>query len=82
MSELKRTQMYFPEDVLRELKKRAKENRTTIAEIVRNAVSGFIKQGEKKNWTNDTLWDMVGSSSSREGDLSVGHDKYLYGKNK
>ena len=82
MRTLKRTQMYFPEDVLRELKRKAREEKTTIAEIVRSSVSEILKKEKAKDWIEDPLWNMVGSSSSKDRDLSVNHDKYLYGKNK
>lgn len=80
MATLRRTQMYFPEDVLMKLKSKADEEQTTVSEIVRNAVSDFLKKKKDKDWTDDPLWNMVGSSSSKDGDLSVNHDKYLYGK--
>jgi post-segregation antitoxin (ccd killing protein) len=82
MPTLKRTQMYFPEDVLRELKRKAREEKTTVAEIVRSSVSEKLRKEKAKDWTEDPLWNMVGSSSSKDRDLSVNHDKYLYGKNK
>ena len=82
MPTLKRTQMYFPEDVLRELKRKAREEKTTIAEIVRSSVSEILRKEKAKDWIEDPLWNMVGSSSSKDRDLSVHHDKYLYGKNK
>lgn len=80
MATLRRTQMYFPEDVLMKLKSKADEEQTTVSEIVRNAVADFLKKKKDKDWTDDPLWNMVGSSSSKDGDLSVNHDKYLYGK--
>jgi len=80
MSTLRRTQMYLPEDILRELKRRSAEEKTTIAAIVRSALSEFLGKNREKNWLEDPLWKMVGASSSKEGDLSVNHDKYLYGK--
>ena len=80
MSTLKRTQMYFPEEILRELKRKASEEKTTIAEIVRSAVSELLKKEKTKNWMEDTLWKMLGTSGSKDKDLSVNHDKYLYGK--
>jgi len=82
MPTLKRTQMYFPEDLLRRLRRKADEENTTIAYIVRNAVSELLRKENEKNWIEDSLWKMVGSSSSKDRDLSVNHDKYLYGKNK
>ncbi len=80
MPTLKRTQMYFPEETLRELKRKARENKTTIADIVRSAVSERLEKEKAKNWMEDPLWNMVGASSSRDKDLSINHDKYLYGK--
>ncbi len=80
MSTLKRTQMYFPEDMFSELKRKADEEHTTIASIVRTAVSKILKEEKKINWMEDPLWDIIGASRSRDKDLSVNHDKYLYGK--
>ena len=80
MSTLKRTQMYFHEEILRELKKKAKVEKTTVAEIVREAVSVLLEGEKAKDWIDDPLWNMLGSSSSNDRDLSVNHDKYLYGK--
>ena len=80
MPTLKRTQMYFHEETLRELKRKAREEKTTIANIVRGAVSEQLEKGKTKNWMQDPLWNMVGSSGSKDKDLSVNHDKYLYGK--
>ena len=82
MHTLKRTQMYLSEDMLRELKKKAGEEKTTIANIVREAVSELLKKEKAISWAEDPLWGMIGSSSSKDKDLSVNHDKYLYGKNK
>jgi metal-responsive CopG/Arc/MetJ family transcriptional regulator len=82
MTILKRTQMYFPEDLLNEIKRKAKREKTTVSEIVREASLDFIKQDRTKDWANDPLWDMVGSSESNEEDLSIRHDDYLYGKKK
>jgi len=73
MHTLKRTQMYFPEDVLRELKRKANEEKTTVTHIVREAVSELLKKEKAKSWAED---------SSKDRDLSVNHDKYLYGKTK
>ncbi len=82
MPTFKRTQMYFPEDVLRELKRKAREEKTTVAEIVRSSVIEILGKEKAKDWIEDPLWKMVGSSSSKDRDLSVNHDKYLYGKDK
>lgn len=80
MSTLRRMQMYFPDDLLVELRKRANEEGQTIASLVRDAVSEFLRKRKAKDWERDPLWNLIGSSSSKDGDLSVKHDKYLYGK--
>jgi len=80
MRTLKRTQMYFPEDMLAELKRKAEVEHTTISNIVRNAVTSILHRENKKDWSNDPVWNMVGTGNSTEGDLSMHHDKYLYGK--
>jgi ribosome recycling factor len=82
MPTLKRTQMYFGEDTLRELKRKAREEKTTVADIVRSAVSELLRKEKAKDWMEDPLWNMVGSSSSKDTNLSVNHDKYLYRKSK
>jgi hypothetical protein len=84
MSTLKRTQMYFPEDMLTELKLVASAKKESISEVVREAVTSFLKQNNShaKNWKTDPLWDMVGTASSGLSDGSLNHDFYLYGKSK
>jgi hypothetical protein len=71
---LKRTQMYFPDDMLRQVRQLAASEHSTIAEIVRSAVSEF--------WDSDPLWGIVGQAASTDGDLAVNHDVYLYGGEK
>ena len=84
MSTLKRTQMYFPEDMLAELKLVAGARKESTSEVVREAVAYFLKQknSQAKNWKSDPLWDMVGTSNSGPFDGSLNHDYYLYGKSK
>ncbi len=82
MSTLRRTQIYLSEDMLNALKIKAKKEKTSIANIVRKAVSEILKREKMKDWENDPLWNIIGAGSSEDGDLSINHDKYLYGKNK
>ena len=77
---LKRTQMYFPEDLLDELRRKAVKEKTTLSHLVRNAVLELLKKDKLQDWENDPLWSMIGSSQSKDEDLSINHDKYLYGK--
>jgi hypothetical protein len=72
--------MYLPEDILLQLKRKSSREKTTIAHIIRSAVSDFLKKEKERDWEKDSLWNMVGAGSSHEGDISANHDKYLYGK--
>lgn len=80
MAALRRTQVYLPEDILLDLRRMANKEKTTIANLVRNAISDFLKKEKVRSWENDSLWNMVGAGSSQEGDISINHDKYLYGE--
>lgn len=80
MPTLKRTQMYFPEDLLDELRRKADKEKTTLSHLVRSAVLELIKKDKLQNWENDPLWSMIGSSQSSDENLSINHDTYLYGK--
>jgi hypothetical protein len=79
---LKRTQMYFPLELLITLRRKAHLEKTTIASIVRLAVLDLIKKEKLKDWVNDPLWNIIGASYSSNTDLSINHDKYLYGRKK
>jgi Arc/MetJ-type ribon-helix-helix transcriptional regulator len=84
MTTLKRTQMYFPEEMLTELRLVASAKKESLSEVVREAVSSFLKQKNTRspNWDSDPLWEMVGSGNSGLSDGSLNHDFYLYGKTK
>jgi metal-responsive CopG/Arc/MetJ family transcriptional regulator len=80
MSSYRRTQMYLTEEMLRELKSRAEEEKCSVSDIVRNAVKDFLQNKRKKDWDRDPLWEIVGAAATEDGDLSTRHDRYLYGK--
>lgn len=76
----KRTQMYLPEDIFEEIKFLAKREHKSIAAVIREAILVFLKKKESSNsWEKDSLMKIVGKGKSKEKDLSVNHDKYLYG---
>jgi hypothetical protein len=77
-SSLRRTQIYLEEDVLQELRKRARREKTTIAALIREALSLMVLKKRKLDWTNDPILKITAIGKSAEGDLSSRHDKYLY----
>lgn len=76
----KRTQLYFPDPLFDELKRQAKKRHCSMAEVVRSAVKDFLAKKEVQDWNRDPLWEMIGKAESKEGDLSIHHDRYLYGR--
>jgi hypothetical protein len=80
MSTMVRTQVYIPGDVYEELKKRSKPTGLAMAEQIRQALREYLEGEEgvvlRKD---DPIWNIVGAISTGDGDLSIHHDKYLYG---
>ena len=76
----KRTQLYFPEDLFEEIKEEAEKQKTSIAQIVRLAMRDFIERRKITDWDKDPVWSLIGKVKSKEGNLSVKHDYYLYGE--
>ena len=78
-----RTQVYLPRDIYRRLQKRAEENDLTLAVQVREALVEYLKRSDAAEApilrADDPLFQLIGAASSKEGDLSVNHDHYLYG---
>lgn len=78
-----RTQVYFPEDLFRAIKKASQKEDISIAEIIRRAVKKEIKHEEKpgkikakkeKVWKKFLASAGVGSGPK---DLSIHHDRYF-----
>lgn len=77
----KRTQVYFPEKLYRDVQKRAKEESKSVAAVVREAVEKYLSDREI-DWENDPIFKAVGFIKSDVSDLSENHDLYLYGREK
>lgn len=81
----KRTQVYFPDKLYRDVRKRAKSESKSVAAVVREAVKEYLskEEDEKKiDWENDPFFKAAGFFKSGAGDLSINHDHYLYGAKK
>ena len=78
-----RTQVYLPRDIYARLQKRAEENDLTLAVQVREALVDYLERTDVAEASilraDDPIFQMIGAASSKEGDLSVNHDHYLYG---
>jgi predicted DNA-binding protein len=83
MSAMIRTQIYIPRDVYEELKRRSKSTGLAMAEQIRQALREYLEREEGVMLReDDPIWNIVGGVSTGDGDLSIHHDKYLYGWNK
>jgi metal-responsive CopG/Arc/MetJ family transcriptional regulator len=75
----KRTQVYFPMELYREIESSAKNESKSVASVIREAIEKYLSEKEI-NWTNDPFLNIVGIANTGIGDASEKHDKYLYGK--
>jgi hypothetical protein len=78
-----RTQIYLPREIYQRLQKRAEENDLTLAVQVREALADYLERSDAAETpilrADDPIFQLIGAASSKEGDLSVNHDHYLYG---
>ena len=63
------------------LKRRARETKKTLSEFVREAIEEYLRteRGEHIFTYDDPLWGIVGLADCDVDDLSINHDRYLYG---
>ena len=81
MGTMVRLQVYIPRDIYEELKKRSESTGLGIAEQIRRALEAYLEQDDEVVLRDDDpIWNLVGAISTVDGDLSVHHDKYLYGR--
>ncbi|HLB60708.1 MAG TPA: hypothetical protein VJL83_03825 [Patescibacteria group bacterium] len=77
---LQRTNIYLPKSMLLYLKQEARQQRTTLAQLVRSILSESIKKPRtKKTWAESLLELANNAPKGRYTDLSINHDEYLYG---
>ena len=77
----KRTQIYLPLQMFGALKKEARAEKKPIAQVIREAIQNYLEERRvrKIDWKNDPVTQGIGSIVA-DADLSVHHDKYLYGE--
>jgi len=79
-----RLQVYLPRSTYERLQKRATQHDLSLATQVRAALDDYLERVEAQDddgilHADDPIFQMTGMFSSKEGDLSVNHDHYLYG---
>ncbi len=76
----KRTQIYLPLDLFGSLRKEARLEKKSIAQVIREAIAIYLDQRkiQKIDWEKDPFTKIVGQGEA-DPDLAAHHDKYLYG---
>jgi hypothetical protein len=78
-----RTQVYLPRAMYDRLQKRAGKHELTLALQIREALAEYLERSDAAEEpilrADDPIFELIGMASSKEGDLSVNHDHYLYG---
>ena len=82
MPSLKRKQIYLDEQSDLALKRIALATKVSEAEHIRRAVKSYIAKQKIKIVKEDPLQKLIGLCDKPDGptDVSIHHDKYLYGK--
>ena len=75
-----RTNLYFPRDQYAAVKQIAKQLGISVSEYVRQVIGKDIKVREGQiDWEHDPVWNIIGIGRTKERDVSINHDYYLYG---
>jgi hypothetical protein len=78
-----RTQVYLPREMYDRLQRRAGKHDLTLAVQIREALAEYLERSDVSEEpilrADDPIFELIGMASSKEGDLSVNHDHYLYG---
>lgn len=76
----KRTQIYLPDSLFGHLKKEARSERKSVAQVIREAIEMYLEQRrlKKVDWEGDPMNKIIGLGEG-DADLAAQHDKYLYG---
>jgi hypothetical protein len=80
-SAMVRKQVYLTAELDERLRREAKRQRRTEAEILREALAAQLGTARPSgsSATKDSLWQLVGIASSEDTDLSERVDELLYG---
>ena len=83
MGNLKRKQIYIDEESDRALKNLAVATKVSESELIRRAIKKYVVTQKGNIPQEDPLQKPIGLCDNPTGptDVSVHHDKYLYGKN-
>lgn len=78
-----RTQIYLSRKMFGDLRKKARAEKRSLAEVVRQAIGTYLEEETRRSvdWENDPISQSLGSIVA-DHDLSSDHDHYVYGWSK
>lgn len=75
------TNIRLPEEVLKELKYKAIEEKKSVNQLIREAIEASLSAPVKpERYAKDPFEDVIGIVKSGIKNGSTKHDRYLYGK--
>jgi metal-responsive CopG/Arc/MetJ family transcriptional regulator len=77
MEHLRRTQIYLPDELTRELDVVARFCGVSRAEVLRRAAREFVERELPVGGDDDPIWGIVGMFEGEPGNVAEEHDKYL-----
>jgi hypothetical protein len=83
MSTIVATNLRLPEELLKALKYKAIEEKTSVNQLIREAVELSLATAiQPKSLTKDPFENIIGIAKSGIKDGSTKHDHYMYGRKK
>jgi predicted DNA-binding protein len=74
-----RMQIYLTEELYEQLKQKSRQSGQPMAEHIRESLGKYLAEPDTEGLTTaDPIWNISGTVKSKDGDLSVNHDHYLY----
>lgn len=74
-----RKQIYLNEEMNDIIKEIADKNNISQSEVIRKAITKYLREKQQKGEIKDPLLDLIGLGSSDVSDGSINHDHYIYG---
>lgn len=74
----RRAQLYLTKEQYQKVMRLAKQKHTSFAQVVREAIEEFLRKNHSR-WEQDPITKHIGVFEGKETDLSINHDRYIYG---
>lgn len=75
---LQRTNIYLPQDLLNYFRFRARDEKTTMAAVIRKSLEINTLAEKTSNWARSLLAVAKRAGKSKYQNLAQNHDQYLY----